>query len=422
MTGFWEHKLLSARLSGLGYSIDNLRLAGKAPGHSGGPGSPGSPTGGRAGGPRRMSDSYCEVVLPFRTNSHLLEDYTSIYGGVRVGKLLEDLDVLAASIAYLHCDDLDLTIVTAAVDRIDILVPIDAVISDIRMKGSVTYVGRSSIEVTISVECNQQGEEVWDLAALAKFILVARSAEGTAAVEVNRLALQGPREEEIFAAGQERHRYRLRRDAESLFRLPPTSEESAMVHQLCMHQTVSTPTAYQQRLVPAKATKIDALRICHPQERNIHNYIFGGYLCREAFELAFGNALVFFGGVRPNVNAIDEISFVHPVPIGSLLNFGSQIVYSQVVDGHNYVAVEVVADVLNPSLNERLTTNTFRFTMSCPVKPGDQVPCVLPETYMEAMKYLEGKRRMTYDFSNQVNEASCKSVPPHFDPVLDTPK
>jgi acyl-coenzyme A thioesterase 9 len=138
--------------------------------------------------------------------------------------------------------------------------------------------------------------------------------------------------------------------------------------------------------------------------------------------LAFANALIFFGGVRPNANAIDEISFVHPVPIGSLVNFSSQVVYSQILNSVNYAAVEVVADVLNPSNNEHLTTNTFRFTMSCPVKAGDQIPCILPETYMEAMKYLEGKRRMTYDFANQINEGSIKSVPPHFDPAVDAPQ
>lgn len=417
MTGFWERKRLSARLSKLGHSIDDLRLSAATSQPNSGDSKPSSTV-----KERKMADSYCEVLLPFRSNKDLLDDYKSIYGGIRVEKILEDLDCLAASIAYLHCDNYELTIVTAAVDQIDLLLPIDAIISDIRMKGSVTFVGRSSIEVTISVECNQKDERQWELAAMAKFIMAARNSEGTASVQVNHLALQNPRVSQIFEAGKMRRQWRLRRDAKSLFLLPPTTDESALVHQICVNKMVPIACGYQQKLVPARVTKIDALRICHPQERNIHNYMFGGYLCREAFELGFANALLFFRGERPRVNVIDENNFVLPVPIGSLVDYGSKVVYSHIIDGYNYAAVEVVADITNPTTRERMTTNTFRFIMSCPVKPGDVVPCILPETYMEAMKFLEGKRRMNNFFSKEIEEETKISAPPHFDPMVDIPK
>ncbi len=48
--------------------------------------------------PRRMLDSYCEVIMPFRTDLNLREDYVNHFKGIRFGKILEDLDAMAATI------------------------------------------------------------------------------------------------------------------------------------------------------------------------------------------------------------------------------------------------------------------------------------------------------------------------------------
>ena len=52
--------------------------------------------------PRRMQDSYCEILLPFASSPELLENYTNASGGIRTGLLMENLDSLAGSIAYKH--------------------------------------------------------------------------------------------------------------------------------------------------------------------------------------------------------------------------------------------------------------------------------------------------------------------------------
>lgn len=87
--------------------------------------------------PKRMSDSYCQVEMPFGTNPNIREEYVNVFGGLRYGKLLEDLDALAGSIAYAHCDHngngngvsetvgksttemIPWVIVTASMDRMD---------------------------------------------------------------------------------------------------------------------------------------------------------------------------------------------------------------------------------------------------------------------------------------------------------------
>lgn len=75
---------------------------------------------------KSMSDSYTEICLPFSTDKLLQEEYLTYAGTIRVGKILEDLDALAGTIGYRHCDDnntatVPLTIVTASVDRITLL-------------------------------------------------------------------------------------------------------------------------------------------------------------------------------------------------------------------------------------------------------------------------------------------------------------
>jgi acyl-coenzyme A thioesterase 9 len=89
-----------------------------------------------------MQDSYVEEYLRFKSDPSFKEDYVNMYGAIRIGKVLEDLDALAGSIAYLHCDDgpdfpISKTIVTASLDRIDMTshIPPDM---DIKLSGHVT--------------------------------------------------------------------------------------------------------------------------------------------------------------------------------------------------------------------------------------------------------------------------------------------
>lgn len=105
---------------------------------------------------RTMSDSYCEALLPFKDDLDLRSDYVNMFGGIRFGKVLEDLDAMAATVAYLHCGqpemgDFPMTILTAAVDRIELqgAMPADC---NLRLRGMVTWVGNSSMEISLGVD------------------------------------------------------------------------------------------------------------------------------------------------------------------------------------------------------------------------------------------------------------------------------
>lgn len=64
----------------------------------------------------KVTDSAFEKVLPFSTDLELRDRYINFFGGLRLGKLLEDLDLIAGEVAYKHTEGWGrgMTIVTAA--------------------------------------------------------------------------------------------------------------------------------------------------------------------------------------------------------------------------------------------------------------------------------------------------------------------
>jgi hypothetical protein len=51
---------------------------------------------------KRPCDSWISVLFPFKTDIDLRTQYTNMFGNVLIGKLFENFDALAASIAYKH--------------------------------------------------------------------------------------------------------------------------------------------------------------------------------------------------------------------------------------------------------------------------------------------------------------------------------
>lgn len=128
---------------------------------------------------RNMHDSYCELVLPFKSSPEFLEQYTNASGGIRTGKIMEVLDSTAGSVAYKHIlgpeaktvgtiQEQGFYVVTASVDRCErtprerklsnvqftrlyMLAPIYPPLRDLRLSGHVIHTGRSSMEVAIQL-------------------------------------------------------------------------------------------------------------------------------------------------------------------------------------------------------------------------------------------------------------------------------
>merc|ERR1712113_1229795 len=61
------------------------------------------------------------------------------------------------------------------------------------------------------------------------------------------------------------------------------------------------------------------LFICQPQQRNTAGRVFGGFMMRQAYRLAFSTAYM-FAGQHPHFLEVDEINFLRPVDVGDLVN------------------------------------------------------------------------------------------------------
>ncbi|KAL8686556.1 MAG: hypothetical protein Q9224_005411, partial [Gallowayella concinna] len=77
------------------------------------------------------------------------------------------------------------------------------------------------------------------------------------------------------------------------------------------------------------STTLSSSQIMQPQYRNRHNFmIFGGYLLKTTFELAFCCAAA-FSHSRPTFLSLDPSTFENPVPVGSVLYLKATVAYTE---------------------------------------------------------------------------------------------
>ncbi|KAF9446546.1 Thioesterase/thiol ester dehydrase-isomerase [Macrolepiota fuliginosa MF-IS2] len=354
--------------------------------------------------PRSMGDSYSELVLPFGTSSELMEQYTNASGGIRMGKLMEHLDSLAGSIAYKHVlgptvetlgriQERGFYIVTASVDRLDMLAPVDPS-RDLRISGQVIYTGRSSMEVAVKMETIGKGlpEET---VLIGRFSMVCRDANTHRAKPVNPLIISVPEEQALYSLGEDMKDRRQALALRSLSRVPPSSAEAEELHSFYLKYGRDDQPNDGAERVWMGSTITEKTMLMFPQERNVHQKIFGGYLMRLAYELGFTNSSMFTRGPMRFLS-LDSISFARPVPIGSILRLTSQILHTTPSPTYpTIVHVGVKANVVDVTTGSEQTTNDFRFTWAQEHGKGSPIPRkVVPKTYQEAMLWLEGKRAL----------------------------
>ena len=133
--------------------------------------------------------------------------------------------------------------------------------------------------------------------------------------------------------------------------------------------------------------------MCQPEARNIHNKIFGGWLMRQAVELAWSCACLITGG-KHRILFVDDIMFKEPVEIGSVLMLHSQIIYS--TNKRFQMRVRIERRSPNNLMDEGVATNVLHLTFEA----DEPVPTIMPKTYGESMLYLTGKRHYNIQAQN----------------------
>jgi acyl-coenzyme A thioesterase 9 len=138
-----------------------------------------------------------------------------------------------------------------------------------------------------------------------------------------------------------------------------------------------------------------------PQYRNRHHFmIFGGFLLRSSYELAFC-CCASFAHRRPRFVSLDPSTFETPVPVGSVLYLGATVVYTEPASAATVgsdgagpggavtrVLIRVDSYVRNVEHGERKSTGTFNYSFEV---DGDVA--VMPRTYGEFMMYIDARRR-----------------------------
>jgi acyl-coenzyme A thioesterase 9 len=145
--------------------------------------------------------------------------------------------------------------------------------------------------------------------------------------------------------------------------------------------------------------------------------IFGGFLLKQTFELAFCCAAS-FSHSRPTFLSLDPSTFANPVPVGSVLYLKATVAYTdpplvsvkpqsenphKVLDGvegelhgsdaskepkHTKVQIRIDSSVRNVEHAETKPTGQFNYTFL--VKKDIKV---MPRTYSEFMIWVDARRR-----------------------------
>ncbi|WP_243373368.1 acyl-CoA thioesterase [Geotalea sp. SG265] len=342
----------------------------------------------------RPNDTSYYETLPLSSDLALRRRFMVVdeplQGNLRFGLLLEILDLVAerAALNYVRRTYPDARVVTAAIDNIFIRHVAD-VTRDIVFHARINHVGRSSLEIGIRVE--QPGEPANHIAS-CYFTMVARSGTGDDAVSVALPPLEYCDEIEQSRAGKAvaaRDEYR---QQQLLLSEPPSRDEYEMLAALHMAQEQPGFSG-----MPAGRLVADAWERMYPEQENVPQKIFGGYLIRRAYELsAICSELV--APDRSIMAAVNRINFFHPVRMGDKLHFTSRVVYTS----GSFVCVEANIERISRDRTSKALSNSCLFTfvnvdMDLVHRP---VPQIYPITYAEDARYLAAHR-------------SCQSIIQH---------
>ncbi|CEP62111.1 uncharacterized protein LALA0_S04e08064g [Lachancea lanzarotensis] len=292
-------------------------------------------------GEKARKDSFAYLTLPFRDDAGVADFYVNAAGRLRMGQIFQDLDALAGRIAYRHTSPAEPVIVTASVDRIYLLKSIDTMAEyNIILSGAVVWTGRSSMEIAIKATAIQGDlpkvikEETLleeDTFLTASFTFVARNPETHKSLSVNKLLPLSQKEWMDFRRAESHNAAKkLRAASESLDTNPPTGQESRIIHNMwAASKQLAKLSQKPLNVMFMKETNAKSTMFMQPQYRNRHSYmIFGGYLMRQTFELAYC-AAASFSHSFPRFISLDSTHFKAPVPVGSILHMDATVVHTE---------------------------------------------------------------------------------------------
>lgn len=388
-------------------------------------------------------ESFSFLELPFKDDKWLCDAYINAFGRLRAGQLFQDLDALAGRIAYRHCAPAEPMNVTASVDRIYMVKKVDEIQNyNFILAGSVTWTGRSSMEITVKgyafedlvpEEISEETLPNENVFLTANFTFVARNPLTHKSFAINRL-LPVTQQEWLDYRRAESFNAKKKLAAKDKSIIEPTDEENRLVYDMWKDSRHLTPNHKNTKFM--KDTTVTSTLFMQPQFRNRHSYmIFGGYLLRQSFELAYC-ASAAFSSAGPRFVSLDSTTFKAPVPVGSVLSMTASVSYTEhlhdnsdpekgndspfnlkatnkIVDNPEafllepgtLVQVKVDTKIRDLDSTESRESGCFIYSFFVPknsyADDSSRFSSVVPQTYSEMMEYVEGRRR-AQDTANYV--------------------
>ncbi|SGZ55737.1 CIC11C00000005463 [Sungouiella intermedia] len=395
-------------------------------------------------GERTRSESFSYLVLPFKDDRWLCDSYINAFGRLRAGQMFQDLDALAGRIAYRHCAPAEPMNVTASVDRIYMVKKVDEIQNyNFVLAGCVTWTGRSSMEITVKgyafedlvpEDISEETLPNENVFLTANFTFVARNPLTHKSFAINRL-LPVTEKEWIDYRRAESFNAKKKLAAKDQSIIEPSDEENRLVYDMWKASRELTPQ-FNKNVMFMKDTTVSSTLFMQPQYRNRHSYmIFGGYLLRQSFELAYCAAAA-FSSAGPRFVSLDSTTFKAPVPVGSVLSMSASVSYTEHIhDGSdpeagvdspfnlpatNKISANPDAFLLEPGTLVQVKVDTniknldsvvskesgcFIYSFFVPRSSYEEgkphFSSVIPQTYSEMMEYVEGRRR-AHDTANYV--------------------
>ncbi|MCJ1383058.1 hypothetical protein MMC17_006171 [Xylographa soralifera] len=361
--------------------------------------------------PKKMSDSYHKVILPLAQDPWLLDNYLNANGHIRLGTLFMDLDALSGIIAYKHTGE-SVTTVTAAVDRITINHPLKE-LCDLELSGQVTYAtGRSSMEISLQVaRVPSNGSEVLkeDILMTCAFTMVSLDPSTKKPINIPPLQINTEDERRLYKLGENNYNAKRELSKTTLRKQTPNDQESDLIHAMWLKQLeyhdANSSVHKPNNVVYMDRTRLYSSQIMQPQYRNRHNFmIFGGFLLKATFELAFCCAAS-FSHSRPIFLSLDPSTFDNPVPVGSVLYLTATVAYTDpplvdmyakpnVNDDHKktqFTKVQIRVDSKVRDIEHGYAKPTGQFNYTFLLEKSIKV---IPRTYSEFMIWVDARRRV----------------------------
>ncbi|CAD5229367.1 unnamed protein product [Bursaphelenchus okinawaensis] len=347
---------------------------------------------------RNMDESYCRLQIPVNGRGYQLRYLSANRAGIRLGRLLEDLDMFSVWLSYLHCQGREnwgkptvnpCIFVTACCDQINLATQDINPKSDLHLEGHVSWAGGASVETTMRIV--QDEKQLLD----AKFIMVNLSPQNMKEkVNVPQLIHESPVENELFKLGQKNNARRKSQKDESFLKRPPTPDQVQQLHQLHLRRVkdmsyVPSDGGTKDTTYIGETARMTTVN-CFPEDQNFYGKMFGGFLMRQAYELAAINSKL-FARTRTECIAMDDIVFAEPVEIGDILELWTRITCTQ--DQFMQTRVFARKVIIDDDKSIRYqTSNTFHFSFM--TLDGSKVRTVLPKDYFDGLLYHIGKKHL----------------------------